>query len=95
MERVRRRYIVLELKDQGEKSWHEEWRILLEKNPSLKHPLLKLIPLHPRLVLLRCGHKQVEGLKRLLASWEGVEVLGVSGTMKGAKRKFLRDKGYP
>lgn len=92
MEKLRRRYIILELKDQDEKFLHEKWRTLLEKRPELKHPFLKLIPIHSRLVLLRCSHKQVGEFKQLLASWGRVKVLGVSGTIKGAKRKFSKER---
>lgn len=74
-------------------AWHAEWSALLEKRPELKHPLLKVIPIHSQLVFLRCGHRRVEEFKRLLASLEGVRVLGVSGTMRGAKRKFLQKIG--
>lgn len=44
--------------------------------------------------LLRCGHKQVEAVKGALAEEIGrgrarALVLGVSGTIKAARRKFL------
>ena len=57
---------------------------------------LKLIPLSPRLVLLRCGHLQVGELKGKLGPLElegKLKVVGVSGTIKGAKRMVERKMG--
>ncbi|MEM2866135.1 MAG: hypothetical protein QW098_03230 [Candidatus Hadarchaeales archaeon] len=88
-ERVRKRYLILEL---GGKASGNSLQTLLEGEPSLDRTHLKLLPLSSDLALLRCGHLQVEKLRALL-SLRGIRVLGVSGTMKGARR-FLARKGY-
>lgn len=77
---MRRRYLILEL---GGGVTEESLKTLLGE---------KLLPLRPGLALLRCSHLQVEEFKRML-SLEGVRVLGVSGTMKGARRLLAR-KGH-
>jgi len=38
--------------------------------------------------LVRCGHKQVDLIKKKIRS-DRIRILGVSGTIRAAKRKFL------
>ena len=66
--------------------------------PSAERYMLKLVlhNEHSRQGLLRCGHKQVEEIKALMTGVEKLgakavsfRTLGVSGTIKAAKRKFL------
>lgn len=78
----------------GEEGWRgsllEELKASIKAlDPSFDLSLLKLIPLGPHLGALRCGHLQVEGIRRLLSERDNIRVLGVSGTLKGARRKFL------
>ena len=40
-------------------------------------------------VLIRCSHLQLQALKERLASL-GIKVVGVSGTIKAAARKFVK-----
>jgi ribonuclease P/MRP protein subunit POP5 len=60
--------------------------------------LLKLISYEPnsRRGLLRCGHKHVDELKKAMMNVKKIHekrasftILGVSGTIKKARRKFL------
>jgi hypothetical protein len=83
--KLRRRYLILELGGGGKEN-------LLERLGPHRSAL-KLIPLGPRLLLLRCSHLQVEELRRSLESGEG-RVLGVSGTIRGARR-ILEKRGIP
>jgi RNase P/RNase MRP subunit POP5 len=82
--RLRRRYLILEFRGGRGKE------TLLERlGSSLDRPSLKLIPLGPHLMLVRCSHLQVEELKKsleLIRREEEVRILGVSGTVKGARR---------
>lgn len=85
--KLRRRYLILELGEGGKEN-------LLERLGPHRSAL-KLIPLGPRLLLLRCSHLQVEELRRSLESGEGEgRVLGVSGTVRGARR-ILEKRGIP
>lgn len=85
MRKLRRRYLILELEEGGKREDP------LEGLGSLPYRSeLKLIPLGPCLFLLRCNHLQVEEVKRSLEARNGRRILGVSGTIRGAKRILLR-----
>jgi hypothetical protein len=87
VKRLRRRYLILEL-GEGEREG------LPERLGSLPYRSeLKLIPLGPRLLLLRCNHLQVGEVRSSLEAGGG-RILGVSGTIRGAKRILLR-RGTP
>ncbi len=88
MKRTRRRYLILE---PGGEISREHLQVLLAEEPNLGPEEPKFLPLGPNLVLLRCEHTRVEGIKRFL-SLKGVRIVGVSGTIKGAGR-FLTRKG--
>jgi RNase P/RNase MRP subunit POP5 len=90
--KLRRRYLILEFRGGRGKE------ALLERlGSSLDRSSLKLIPLGPHLMLVRCSHLQVEELKKSLDSTrkeEEMRILGVSGTVKGARR-VLERRGIP
>lgn len=59
--------------------------------------LLKLVIYNPesKFGLLRCGHKEVEAIRAIITQ-DGIDdkissfkIMGVSGTIKAARRKFL------
>ena len=64
---------------------------------ELNRALLKLVfyEASSQRGLLRCGHKQVDEVKAIITGREigekkaSSKVLGISGTIKAAKRKFL------
>jgi len=64
---------------------------------ELNKVLLKLVfyEVDSKRGLLRCGHKQVDGVKAIITGKEigdkkaSFKVLGISGTIKAARRKFL------
>jgi len=64
---------------------------------ELNRALLKLVfyDASSQRGLLRCGHKQVGEIKAMIIGKEvgkknvSFEILGISGTIKAAKRKFL------
>lgn len=100
--RPRRRYIVFEIsgarmgRNDAIKALKSSFRLLL--NSELNRGLFKLVFYDARSQrgLLRCGHKQVNEVKTVLTGKEKIcnkrvsfRVLGVSGTIKAAKRKFL------
>lgn len=67
-------------------------------NPTFDRRMLKLVfyDVSSRRGLLRCGHKQVGELKATMANIKKIGgreasfvILGVSGTIRAAKRKFL------
>lgn len=71
---------------------------LLTHDPAFDRGVLKLVfhDVGSRRGLLRCGHKQVGELKAAMANIKKIGskkaslvILGVSGTLKAAKRKFL------
>lgn len=87
--RRRRRYIAFESVD--ETKIQDVLRTvgsLRASRPKLEQPNLKLVLYNEnsRRGLIRCGHTQVEEIK---ASMPFFRVLGVSGTIRAAKRKFL------
>ena len=91
--RQRRRYVAFELGG-ASVSGSEMIRILDELSPA---PVkLILYDAESRRGLVRCGHAQLEEIKEALSKIEEIggrkvslKVLGVSGTIKAAKRKFL------
>ncbi len=95
--KFRRRYIAFELKRKVErKPLLEELRgFLASTHPNFDQSTLKLIHASDgsNRGLIRCGHLQVGVLKdSLQRAWRkhGVKILGVSGTIKKAKKKFCR-----
>lgn len=93
MEKQRRRYVVFEVL--GAKPAPQElWEALAKVARGLEfHPLV-YDPKHG-LGMVRCGHKEVEELKRALTVLKEVgggkvelRVKGVSGTIRRAKKKF-------
>ena len=96
--RQRRRYVAFELG--GEGVFRSEIARALDES-SLARGLLKLIFYdgESRRGLVRCGHTQLGELKTALSKIEEIggkkvsfNVLGVSGTIKAAKRKFLSQR---
>jgi len=99
--RQRRRYIAFELIG-SEAGKGDIMRTishsLLTRDPAFDRRVLKLIfyDVSSRRGLLRCGHKQVGELKTAMTNIKKIGskkaslvILGVSGTLKAAKRKFL------
>ena len=99
--RFRRRYIAFEVRGGGASK--DELRKAIEQSlhvncPKLDRTMLKLtfFEASSKRGLFRCGHTQVDELKTAISSIgkiggrrESLGVLGVSGTIKAAKRKFL------
>lgn len=95
----RRRYLAFEFR--GRASRADVSRVinsLCALNPKIDRAMLKLVlyDVRSRRGLLRCGHRQVDevkasvsGAKVIGAKGVSFKVLGVSGTMRAAKRKFL------
>lgn len=92
MRKLRRRYVVFKVN--GELNADAVWR-------SVEKAVRGVTPM-PRLIffdefmkcgLLRCGHLQVgkikEALGRLSVGGATFTIIGVSGTIKACKRKFL------
>jgi len=59
------------------------------ENLSKRFTRLKLVEEADDAGILRCSHLQLSSLKECLTA-SGVEILGVSGTIRRAKLKFLR-----
>lgn len=96
--KFRRRYIAFEVK--GKVARGDLARKLTGLSSGIRakgpKPRLVLYDAGSGRGLLRCGHMQVEALMdKLVRAYEirgekvKLEILGVSGTMKAAKRKFL------
>jgi len=98
--RQRRRYIAFELIGEASKreiSWAIN-HVLHARKMEVDKTMLKLVlyDTDSRRGLLRCGHKQVNEVKAAMLSIKKIGgkeasfvILGVSGTVKAAKRKFL------
>lgn len=97
----RRRYIAFEV--DGEVGRAELWKAIdreLRKSPTLDRTLLELASYETgsRWGLMRCGHRQVGELMPLIPEVEiggrkiSLKILGVSGTMKAARKKFSSQK---
>ncbi len=98
--RQRRRYVAFELTDEASKrdiSWTIN-HVLHARKLEVDKTMLKLVlyDTDSRRGLLRCGHKQVNEVKAAMLSVKKIGgkeasfvILGVSGTIKAAKRKFL------
>ncbi len=99
--RQRRRYIAFELVGKGASEGDIMLAISLSlhtHNPAFDRRMLKLVfhDVSSRRGLLRCGHRQVDEFKAAMASITKIGggeasfvILGVSGTIRAAKRKFL------
>lgn len=99
--RQRRRYIAFELigSEAGKGDiMRTICHSLYTRNPAFDRGMLKLVfhDVGSRRGLLRCGHRQVGELKAAMANIKKIGgrkaslvILGVSGTLKAAKRKFL------
>ena len=99
--RQRRRYIAFELVGSRASKGDIMRAIghsLHTRNPAFDWRMLKLVfhDVSSRRGLLRCGHRQVDELKAAMASITKIGggeasfvILGVSGTIRAAKRKFL------
>jgi ribonuclease P/MRP protein subunit POP5 len=97
--RKRRRYIAFEL--MGEASVTDVLQVinfLRTSGPEAEQPTLRLVLYDEgsRRGLLRCGHRHVDEIKasitnagKTCAKQVSFRVLGVSGTIRAAKRKFL------
>ncbi len=99
--RFRRRYIAFEV--EGGRVSRGELRKAIEHSlrvsyPKIDQTMLKLafFEASSKRGLFRCGHMQVDDLKVAISSVgkmgggkASLRVLGVSGTIKAAKRKFL------
>lgn len=99
--RPKRRYIAFEVvgMETGNNDVIKALHIRLGGNPNLvfNKGLLKLVFYDPgsKLGLLRCGHKQADVVKTIITRVGIVDkkpsfkVVGLSGTIKAAKRKFF------
>ncbi len=99
--RQRRRYIAFELvgkASKGDISWTINY-VLHARKLEVYKTMLKLVlyDTNSRRGLLRCGHKQANEVKAAMLSIKKISgkeasfvILGVSGTIKAAKRKFLK-----
>lgn len=98
--RQKRRYIAFEIAEAEVTQWEVMQAIehLLRSNLKLDRSMLRLIMYNRRFHsgLLRCAHKQVAELKAALVGVQKIgvkrasfSILGVSGTIKTARRKFL------
>ena len=90
--RKRRRYIAFEsMRKASERDVLQAINFLRASIPKTEQSVLKLVLYdeNSRLGLLRCGHKQVDEISALMPFFR---VLGVSGTIRAAKRKFLASR---
>ena len=100
--RQRRRYIAFEVSGAGvsKSDLAKTFNFLSNRirRPGAGDPMprLALYDVSSLRGLLRCGHKQVDVLKSAMAGINRIggkratlKVLGVSGTIRAAKRKFL------
>jgi len=99
--RQRRRYIAFELigSEAGKSDiMRAISNSLLTHNPAFDQRVLNLVfhDISSRRGVLRCGHRQVGELKAAMAYIKKISgrkasllILGVSGTFRAAKRKFL------
>ena len=72
-------------------------KIVLEKHGEfeLKNASLRIIKydLHTGLVIIRCGHKSIQKVKdalNIMTKPARIELIGISGTLKTLKRKFIK-----
>ena len=98
--RRKRRYIAFELMGGASKmdiSWTIN-QVLYAIKPEFDKTILKLVlyDMNSRRGLLRCNHRQVNEIKAAMLSIKEIDgkeasfvILGVSGTIKAAKRKFF------
>jgi RNase P/RNase MRP subunit POP5 len=101
--RNRRRYIAFELNCEANLMDVTQIVNLLRANsPRPQQPQLKLVLYdeNKRRGMLRCGHQEVDGIKAALSDVREIGgkngsfiILGVSGTVKAARRKFLAPSG--
>ncbi|HID60432.1 MAG TPA: hypothetical protein EYP46_01055 [Hadesarchaea archaeon] len=93
--RERRRYIAFEItKETNTSELRQVINFFQNRTPKSEQSVLRLMFYNERSRrgLLRCGHRQVDGVKTsMLKSGKIFRVLGVSGTIRAAKRKFLAD----
>ncbi len=94
--KFRRRYIAFEVKGKVAKADLARKLASLSNGNGTEGPQPKLVLYRRGRGLLRCGHMQVRGLVNKLTRTNeikgekvGLRILGVSGTIKAAKRKFL------
>jgi RNase P/RNase MRP subunit POP5 len=101
MMRPKRRYIAFEIigTETGKNDVIKALNITFGGNTVLEFNkgLLRLVFYDPvsKFGLLRCGHKQVDAVKTIITqvgfgdTQPSFKVLGVSGTIKAARRKFF------
>lgn len=77
--RYRNRYLVIRVTTDVES---------LLKNLAGEFKNLKVVEATSDACILRCGHLQLPQVKDYLRSL-GIEIIGVSGTIRRARRKFL------
>ncbi len=88
----RRRYIAFEVIGRQGKS--EIYREIVGRCEVLGVEVklrMVLYDIGSRRGLLLCNHRQVDKVKEVMSGAEWIKVLGVSGTIKCAKRKFLSE----
>jgi len=100
--RKRRRYIAFEsVREASVQDVLQTINFLRASSPKMEQSMLKLVLYdeNSRLGLLRCAHKQVDEIKASMSSagenhakMISFRVLGVSGTIRAAKRKFLASR---
>lgn len=90
--RHRRRYVAYEAFSNADKSEIYRAAASMCKTLGIGRTEIRVVvyDTDSRRGLLRCSHDVVEGLKMAMARDESdLRVLGVSGTIRAAKRKFL------
>lgn len=89
--KFRRRYIAFEISGGAGKKAAERKIAVLSRKAGATSPKLRLVYYDASVSrgLVRCGHRQVGEIGEKIEEDGEIRVLGVSGTMRAAKRKFL------
>lgn len=89
--KFRRRYIAFETSGGMVQKIVEKEVVALARGIGAPGPILKLVYYDDATSqgLMRCGHRQVGEIREKIEVNEKMRTLGVSGTLRAAKRKFL------
>jgi RNase P/RNase MRP subunit POP5 len=89
--RFRRRYIAFETSRGMGRAAVKREITTLTRGIDVPGPKLKLIYYNSPISrgLMRCGHRQVGKIREKIEENGRMKTLGVSGTLRAAKRKFL------
>jgi len=86
--KVRKRYIAFEVVDEKSAPNVQKLIIFLKKEQAGKFRVV-FYDERLRRGLVQCGHLDLEKVRGIISKSEDFRILGVSGTIKAAKRKFL------